>query len=74
MGNEPLTDYVLVSQDKVFVEHFTKQAGGDWLYRSYGETDDVLKIETIKCDLNLGEIYDRIEFDLNDNEHLPTDN
>lgn len=61
MGNETLTDYVLVSQDKVFVEHFTKQAGGDWLYRSCGEIGDVLRIETIECDLDLREIYDRIE-------------
>jgi Uma2 family endonuclease len=61
MGNESLTDYVLVSQDKIFVEHFTKQSGGDWLYRSYGEIGDVLEIETIECDLHVREIYDRIE-------------
>ncbi len=61
MGNETLTDYILVSQDKIFVERFTKQAGGDWLYRSYGEIDDVLGIKTIECDLDLREIYDRIE-------------
>jgi Uma2 family endonuclease len=62
MGNETLTDYVLVSQDKIFIEHFTKQADGNWVYRSYGETDDILEFETIGCDLNLREIYDRIDF------------
>jgi len=61
MGNETLTDYILVSQDKIFVEHFTKQTSGDWLYRSYGEIGDVLGIKTIECDLDLREIYDRIE-------------
>jgi Uma2 family endonuclease len=74
MGNETLTDYVLVSQDKIFVEHFTKQTGGDWIYRSYGEIGDILRIETIECDLDLGEIYDRIEFDLTDNEQATADN
>ncbi len=64
MGNETLTDYILVSQDKIFVEHFTKQAGGDWIYRSYGEIGDVLEIETIGCHLDLREIYDRIEFEV----------
>lgn len=64
MGNETLTDYVLVSQDKLFVEHFTKSAGGEWIYRSYAETGDVLKIETIDCDLSLREIYDRVEFEI----------
>ena len=61
MGNETLTDYILVSQDKAFVEHFFKQADGKWLYQSYGATDDVLKIETIDCELSLREIYDRVE-------------
>ncbi len=61
MGNETLTDYILVSQDKPFVEHFFKQADGKWLYQSYGAIDDFLKIETIDCQLNLREIYDRVE-------------
>jgi Uma2 family endonuclease len=62
MGNETLTDYILVSQDKAFVEHFTKQADGSWLYRSFSEMTEVLRIETVDCDLILSEIYDRVEF------------
>ena len=61
MGNETLTDYILVSQDKPFVEHFFKQTDGKWLYQSYGATDDFLKIETIDCELSLREIYDPVE-------------
>ena len=64
IGNRSLTDYVLVSQDKLFVEHFAKQADNNWVYRSYGETDDVLRIETIDCKLSLREIYDRVEFEV----------
>ncbi len=74
MGNETLTDYILVSQDKPFIEHFTKQGNGNWLYQSYGAIEDKLKIETIDCELSLREIYDRVKFDLNDNEQLTTDN
>lgn len=62
MGNETLTDFILVSQDKFFVEHFVKQPDGNWLYHSYGEITDVLKIETIECEIILAEIYDRVEF------------
>ena len=29
MGNETLTDYVLISQDKCFIEHFRRSANGD---------------------------------------------
>lgn len=63
MGNETLTDCILVSQDKIFVEHFFKQTDANWLYRSYGESADVLTVESIECALNLSEIYDRLEFE-----------
>ncbi|MEO8074474.1 MAG: Uma2 family endonuclease [Acidobacteriota bacterium] len=63
MGNETLTDYILVSQDKSFVEHFQKQTDNSWIYISYSELDDVLKIETVECELSLREIYDRVELE-----------
>lgn len=70
MGNETLTDYILVSQDKPFVEHFSKQPDGNWLYRSFNDMDDAFLIESVQCSLSLGEIYDRVEFEpLNEPEH-----
>ncbi|MGI8787479.1 MAG: Uma2 family endonuclease [Pyrinomonadaceae bacterium] len=68
MGNETLTDYILVSQDKYFVEHFIKQTNGDWLYQSYDTIEDVLKIETIECELSLREIYDRVKLTVESEE------
>ena len=62
LGNETLTDYILVSQDFCFVEHFTKQKNGEWIYRSLSEISDILRIETIDCELDLREIYDRVKF------------
>ena len=62
MGNETLTDYILVSQDKTFVEHFTEQADGNWLYRSLSEMSETFQIEMVDCELSLSEIYDRVEF------------
>lgn len=62
MGNETLIDCILVSQDKPFVEHFSKYPNGKWLYRSYIEISDILHIESIECALNLREIYERVEF------------
>lgn len=61
MGNETLTDYVLISQDKCFVEHFRKSENGDWLYQSYAALEDDLRIESIECEVSLREIYDRVE-------------
>ena len=61
MGNETLTDYILISQDKCFVEQFTRQADNNWIYRSYAALEDDLKIESVECELSLREIYDRVE-------------
>lgn len=70
MGNETLTDYILVSQDKPFVEHFSKQADGNWVYRSFNSLSDEFDIETVGCSLSLAEIYDRVEFPpLDEPEH-----
>ena len=64
LGNQTLTDYILVSQDKAFVEHFSKQTDGNWIYRSYAEIEDILTIETIEIELSLREIYDRVKFEI----------
>lgn len=61
MGNETLSDYILVSQDRPFVEHFCKQSDGNWLYRSFNKIEDVLDIESVAIELSLAEIYDRVE-------------
>lgn len=61
LGNETFTDYILISQEYAFVEHFAKQTDGNWIYKSYGNINDVLTIETIDCELSLQEIYDRVE-------------
>lgn len=62
MGNETLTDYILVSQDKPFVEHFSKQADGEWIYRSFNRLSDSFGISSVECSLSLSEIYDRVAF------------
>lgn len=70
MGNETLTDYILVSQDKPFVEHFAKQPDGNWIYRSFNDMSDSFDVESVECTLSLIEIYDRVEFPpLNEPEH-----
>ncbi|MBS1793083.1 MAG: Uma2 family endonuclease [Acidobacteria bacterium] len=63
MWNSTLTDYLLVSQTAPLVEHYIKQSDGSWLLREYRGLETSFRIETIAADLNLADIYDRIEFD-----------
>jgi len=59
---ETMTEYVLVSQSRPLIEHFLRQAGGQWLYSSAGEQEDSLYLASIECRLQLSEVYDRITF------------
>ncbi len=67
-GNETLTDHILISQDKYFVEQFTRQTDNNWVYRSYSALEDNVKIESIECELSLREIYDRVELTFEEEE------
>jgi Uma2 family endonuclease len=55
-----LKEYVLVAQDEVRVERFTRQ-GDDWLLSVFTSLDDTLRLESIGCEVSLREIYDKVE-------------
>ena len=61
--NESLTDYVLVWQTQPLIEHFERQATGQWLMTEVAGLENELHIASINCRLKLAEIYDRVEFD-----------
>lgn len=54
-----LQDYVLVSQDKMFVECFYKQTTGDWISKSYSQGEQMF-IPSIKFVCNVDNIYNKI--------------
>ncbi|HVF67188.1 MAG TPA: Uma2 family endonuclease [Pyrinomonadaceae bacterium] len=59
---ETLTDYVLVSQDRALIEHFSRQPDGTWSLTEVDGLDASLGLASINCRLPLAEVYDRIEF------------
>ncbi len=63
LWNPTLTDYILVSQDKPLVEHFTRQADGSWNYRFYKTLEHEFVIESINSRLKLSDIFYRVEFE-----------
>ncbi|HTE17680.1 MAG TPA: Uma2 family endonuclease [Armatimonadota bacterium] len=56
---ESLTDYVLVSQDRVQVEHFVR-SGEKWLHTRINSREDTLEIRSIGCSVPLRDIYKRV--------------
>jgi Uma2 family endonuclease len=60
--NRSLTDYLLVSQSRPSIDHFTRKPKGRWEYSSEIELTKSIHIASIKCRLLLFDVYDRIEF------------
>ena len=56
-----LQEYVLVAQDEISVERFTRQ-GDDWVLSTFTSLDDTLRLASIYCEVSLREIYDKVEF------------
>lgn len=60
--NSSLTDYVLVAQDYLSVQHYVRQGKGNWLYSATAELTANVFLNSLGIELPLAEIYDRIEF------------
>jgi Uma2 family endonuclease len=58
-----LQDYILISQDKVHVEHFVKQAPGRWLMTEYSALTDIVDIGQLGEKLALQDVYNKVEFE-----------
>jgi Uma2 family endonuclease len=54
-----LREYVLVAQDRVLVERFTRQGEG-WVLTEFRSRKDVLGLDSIDCQVPLAEIYDKV--------------
>lgn len=55
-----LQEYILVAQDKVSVERYTRQISGLWLYERLARREDTLILSSVDASLLLDEIYYRV--------------
>ena len=58
---ESLTDYILVDQNQVRIEQFTRQDANTWTLRDYQLLEQDLTIASINVSLPLRRIYNHIE-------------
>ena len=57
-----LKDYVMLSQYRPFVEHYTRRSDDQWVLTEVRGMDGVLRLPSIGCELPLSEVYERVEF------------
>lgn len=59
---DSLRDYLLVSQSSLKVEQFTRQDEKQWLYSETHDAQEIIRIQSIECELKLEEIYRKVEW------------
>ena len=59
-GIETLTDYILIDQNAVHIEYFSKECDGTWRLREYFSTEEVVEIKSTGAMLPVNAIYERV--------------
>ncbi len=57
-----ISEYLLISQDKMRIEHFLRQ-GEKWVMSEFHLEDDRAALPSIGCELLLGEVYSKVALD-----------
>jgi Uma2 family endonuclease len=58
---DSLKEYILVDQDQVLVEQYTRNADDTWSLRDYRSLDGELKLGSLGVSIPLRSVYDRVE-------------
>ena len=66
-----LREYVLVDQEATQIEHFALGGDGKWSLTEIAGLDQVLKLNSIECQIPLFEIYRKVTFKEADSGELP---
>ncbi len=57
-----LTDYLLVTQDKMRIERQTRQADGTWAIEVFEKANDKIYFASLSCFIKVEDIYENIKF------------
>ena len=56
-----LREYVLVAQDEMTIEWYTRRDDGEWVYRVATGLEGTIQLLSCDVTLNLAEIYNKID-------------
>jgi Uma2 family endonuclease len=57
---ESVKDYILVSQDRVKVEHYHREKNNKWTLQIHKNIDDTFVLDSIRCKISLSDIYHKL--------------
>ena len=57
-----ISEYLLVSQDRVHVELYTRQPDGGWFLREWNDPSAEIELVSLHCRLAIAEVYAKVNF------------
>lgn len=62
LAMESVRECLLVKEEELRVEHYSKQGPKQWMYKIYDGRDDIISLDAVNCKISLAEIYTQIKF------------
>jgi Uma2 family endonuclease len=59
-----LTDLLLIEQDKVWIEYWTREVGGKWDRQLLLGLEESIRIAALECQIPVAEIYAGVDLNL----------
>ena len=60
-GVPAISEYLLISQDRLHVELYTRQAEGVWSLREWSDPGSEIELASLRCTLKVAEVYPKVE-------------
>lgn len=60
---ESVRECLLIEQEILRIEHYVKQTPQQWILRIYENLNEIIKLESISCEVPVAEVYAQIEFE-----------
>lgn len=57
---DSFSEYLLVAQDKPYVEHYVRQANNRWIMTEISGLDATIKLSSVACELLLSSVYETV--------------
>jgi Uma2 family endonuclease len=57
---ESLKEYLLVAQLPQRIERYTRRSVNEWLYTDFRSPDDIIRLESIDCELLMSDVYHKV--------------
>ena len=61
MAMSSIKECMMIREDEMRIEHYSKQNPKQWIYKIYNERDDVISLDSIGGKISLQEVYSQIK-------------